>query len=322
MTQGIEEKDAGRLEQGGNGRNISANHKGGNPILPVDLSPFKERPQVHQEVVASSSNSSDAQKESSESSDGFPESPEKGPPMHRPESFRRNIAFADELNPDIDSNGSTDRLPQQMSAEQHIAFLENQRNPKDKSTLRIPNPRDYERGLVPAELGHENDSHPLDRVETHSTDPHAITKHDTDHENEGDNNADDHTSRRNITIVESNPNHPRHNTNTSQGSKMTLRRPATSASKLTPILDKPSSIGLSRTHGATISSRTNTREKDLAPYLSWQPTMGRNSAFVDLTEEQREELGGIEYRSLKTLAIVLVCMLRPSEIGAFRRPVY
>jgi Trk-type K+ transport system membrane component len=42
------------------------------------------------------------------------------------------------------------------------------------------------------------------------------------------------------------------------------------------------------------------------PYLSWQPTIGRNSAFVDLTEEQRDELGGIEYRSLKTLAVVLV----------------
>lgn len=42
------------------------------------------------------------------------------------------------------------------------------------------------------------------------------------------------------------------------------------------------------------------------PYLSWTPTVGRNSAFVDLTEEQREELGGIEYRSLKLLAIILV----------------
>ena len=42
------------------------------------------------------------------------------------------------------------------------------------------------------------------------------------------------------------------------------------------------------------------------PYLSWQPTIGRNSAFVDLTEEQREELGGIEYRSLKSLALILV----------------
>ena len=42
------------------------------------------------------------------------------------------------------------------------------------------------------------------------------------------------------------------------------------------------------------------------PYLSWTPTVGRNSAFADLTEEQREELGGIEYRALKLLLIILV----------------
>lgn len=42
------------------------------------------------------------------------------------------------------------------------------------------------------------------------------------------------------------------------------------------------------------------------PYLSWEPTIGRNSAFVDLNESQREELGGIEYRSLKSLALILM----------------
>jgi len=41
------------------------------------------------------------------------------------------------------------------------------------------------------------------------------------------------------------------------------------------------------------------------PYLSYQPTLGRNSQFVDLTDEQRDELGGIEYRSLKLLYRVL-----------------
>lgn len=45
---------------------------------------------------------------------------------------------------------------------------------------------------------------------------------------------------------------------------------------------------------------------DPLPYLSYAATIGRNSTFVDLTEEQREELGGIEYRSLKTLAWVLI----------------
>jgi potassium uptake Trk family protein len=47
-------------------------------------------------------------------------------------------------------------------------------------------------------------------------------------------------------------------------------------------------------------------EEDPMPYLSWTPTLGRNSNFVDLTEEQREELGGIEYRALKLLAMILI----------------
>lgn len=43
-----------------------------------------------------------------------------------------------------------------------------------------------------------------------------------------------------------------------------------------------------------------------ANYLSWHPTVGRNSTFVALTESQRQELGGVEYRSLKLLSKILV----------------
>lgn len=54
------------------------------------------------------------------------------------------------------------------------------------------------------------------------------------------------------------------------------------------------------------SFTSNTQPRDFgrtmtARYLSWQPTVGRNSAFVGLSSEQREELGGIEYRALLTL---------------------
>lgn len=41
-------------------------------------------------------------------------------------------------------------------------------------------------------------------------------------------------------------------------------------------------------------------------YLSWTPTVGRNSTFVAMTDSQRQELGGVEYRSLKLLSIILV----------------
>lgn len=41
-------------------------------------------------------------------------------------------------------------------------------------------------------------------------------------------------------------------------------------------------------------------------YLSWEPTIGRNSAFTGLSKAQREELGGIEYTSIKLLCRILV----------------
>lgn len=41
-------------------------------------------------------------------------------------------------------------------------------------------------------------------------------------------------------------------------------------------------------------------------YLSWVPTVGRNSTFVHLSEEQKEELGGVEYRAVKLLIKILL----------------
>ncbi|EQB46072.1 trk family potassium uptake protein [Colletotrichum gloeosporioides Cg-14] len=52
------------------------------------------------------------------------------------------------------------------------------------------------------------------------------------------------------------------------------------------------------------------RTADL-PYLSRQVTVGRNSQFFHLTEQDRELLGGIEYRSLKLLLkiVFIICLL-------------
>ena len=41
-------------------------------------------------------------------------------------------------------------------------------------------------------------------------------------------------------------------------------------------------------------------------YLSWVPTVGRNSTFVHLTDEQKDELGGVEYRAVKLLIKIIV----------------
>lgn len=47
----------------------------------------------------------------------------------------------------------------------------------------------------------------------------------------------------------------------------------------------------------------------VVPYLSFPTIVGKNSSFHDLTEDQLEEIGGIEFRALNMLmwAVPLVC---------------
>lgn len=52
-------------------------------------------------------------------------------------------------------------------------------------------------------------------------------------------------------------------------------------------------------------------------YLSWVPTIGRNSTFVHLTDEQKEELGGVEYRAVKLLIKIIVLYYVGFHIIAF-----
>ncbi|KAJ4293347.1 low affinity potassium transporter [Kalmusia sp. IMI 367209] len=185
--------------------------------------------------------------------------------------LHRNITFADEVaSPD-------ERLPQK-NKEQSIAFVENQRNPREQTTFRIPGPRDYDRGLVPERIEESAD---LNRPVTNtSNDGDALHKKRSRSTSvpPAELNSDDHPFKTHITIDVPDMR----------------RRPNAGASVEIKDLWQ---LSLSRER----------EEQDPMPYLSWTPTVGRNSAFVDLTEEQREELGGIEYRALKLLAIVLVC---------------
>jgi Trk-type K+ transport system membrane component len=190
----------------------------------------------------------------------------------------------------------TDRLPEK-NQEQSIAFVEKQREPKQKATLRIPGPRDYELGLKPEEVDEDNekldrmmsrvsqDSHPR-RNRSNSVPPEMM-------------NGDDHPMKYHITI-----------------DVPSRQRPLTGASvynrgriHTTDDNNGPQASGLrprsrTRTLGSFLT-RTKEEDEDPMPYLSWTPTLGRNSNFVDLSEEQREELGGIEYRALKMLALIL-----------------
>ncbi|ODQ67279.1 potassium transport protein TRK1/TRK2, partial [Nadsonia fulvescens var. elongata DSM 6958] len=76
----------------------------------------------------------------------------------------------------------------------------------------------------------------------------------------------------------------------------------------TTTFDRILSSALGKRREDTVNSidTNNLRNHMSSNYLSWQPTIARNSNFVDLSDEQKEELGGVEYRTLKILAKILV----------------
>ncbi|CAI6294506.1 unnamed protein product [Periconia digitata] len=208
--------------------------------------------------------------------------------------FRRDIAFADEVETPVE------RLPQK-NKEMSIAFVEKQRNPSDTATFRIPGPRDYDRGLVPEQItagdgpdpgdAHEDGERPIrhERSRSLSVPPDGL-------------NADDHPFRNHITIdVPDAPRRP-----TVGPSVYNMRRRNSDAESTSQNMTLRSRQR-TRTFGSFLSKERDREEEDAMPYLSWTPTVGRNSAFVDLSEDQREELGGIEYRSLKLLLVILIC---------------
>ncbi|KAK5088404.1 low affinity potassium transporter [Lithohypha guttulata] len=185
------------------------------------------------------------------------------------------------------------RLPQQMNTEQHIQFLENQRNPVDTTTLRIPSPREFDRG---GRVQSIDDTAQLDRQVSH------INPEDRAPEIIGVPRVGTH-----ITFNE--PDIPSHQKGPSRAATAFPRIETGKASTLEPsTYDDPLVRGRSRNRrNSNGFLRTTTyRTNEPAPYLSYQPTVGRNSFFVNLTEEEREELGGIEYRALKTLALILI----------------
>ena len=242
--------------------------------------------------------------------------------LGRNPSLKREITFADQIKPSEHRRNLSNlqpvpeqRMPALVDTEHHIAFLQRQRATKDQGTLRIPNPKEFDRGDMPREVDSDDEGNGLDRTMTRNTLPsspplraRSLSDHSSTEMNE-----DDHPVRRGIIIDE--PERPQRD-----------RQPSTSSPSsrgprfniLSPIRKfRSRQNGESGGFGRSLSGITNrtfsftkSQDRDMQdpmPYLSWQPTIGRNSQFVDLSEAQREELGGIEYRSLKTLAIVLVC---------------
>ncbi|CZR56562.1 probable potassium transport protein 1 [Phialocephala subalpina] len=307
------ERDLDGEERGVDGRSIVVMHETtrGNGMTddrarPGDFAEQveREKERVLEQERARSSNETGSEGTSKRegSNSGVEAEKEEGP--------RPQIKFADQVKPThARTESGDDRLPAPRRTEEHIAILERQRKADDGAVLRIPGPRDADAGIAPQAV---DESDPVSQTLSRRASTFDSRQSQDNHTL----NDDDRIARprRNITIAEPTRSPiPEHVANDAEAAKHTL----TSALRFRkPRLFKGNDKKLHEDHHS-VSRRTNTlqtirsalsRDKEeTMPYLSWEATVGRNSMFVDLTEEQREELGGIEYRSLKSLALILTC---------------
>ncbi|KAM7196046.1 Low-affinity potassium transport protein [Naviculisporaceae sp. PSN 640] len=234
----------------------------------------------------------------------------KGQEPRRPEiKFAPTVTRSDGLG--IESV----QLPTMRSDEDHIAILERQRNGDgDDEVLRIPGPRDAERGMRPERVPRSRD----EDLEPLSTGGANF---------DGAQRTPQPFAERHQTIkIEEPIRHKLNDTDDgsssqpSQSSRGFPRSLSALKSWLPGFLFRRKGKDHEDAHDLHPTASRNSRRPSFhnirgawsqdkypegTPYLSWEPTLGRNSAFPDLTEEQREELGGIEYRALKTLFIII-----------------
>ncbi|KAI0383125.1 potassium transport protein TRK1/TRK2 [Hypomontagnella monticulosa] len=224
------------------------------------------------------------------------------------------IKFLDQVrrSDTVKSDDDDVYLPPKRTDAEHIAILERQRN-ADKSVLRIPGPRDADQGALPEELDDDGGDGPdpssrrrressveglrrptmISPLATYQDRQPTITIEEPVRRRRGDQDHDvpeeiaEDVEAAAHTLGALKFRKPR-----KEGEKLHHTDTAASSSRVNPLHRLKSVL-------------TQGKDEDPMPYLSWQPTLGRNSAFLGLSEEQREELGGIEYRSLKTLALVL-----------------
>jgi potassium uptake Trk family protein len=311
------ERDTDGEERGVDGRTIVVMHNTtqANGMMEdatrhEDLAEHLEKAEVMaQEERTRSSNESSNDRRRSEA--GKEDSTSPTDANHRPQ-----ITFADQVKR---SNGMTDealRLPVQRSNEDHIAFLQRQRNPDDGQVLRIPGPRDADAGIAPEAV---DESDPVTQTFSRraSTFDERRGSEDATNLNNDDHDVGNSPPRRQITIAEpirspAVQDVAEHVAEDTVAAKHVLgalrfRKPRLLKGEKVHEDDNHSHGSRQRSNTLqTLKSALSRDKEDGMPYLSWEPTVGRNSAFVDLTEAQREELGGIEYRSLKSLALILM----------------
>jgi hypothetical protein len=236
------------------------------------------------------------------SSDSAQERVNQDQPAHHTQ-----IKFADQVKRSDGLANEALRMPIQRTQEEHIAFLQRQRNPDDDTVLRIPGPRDADAGVAPTAVD-EGDSMDrfLSRGDSRPNSGGFGALNGDDRKNTGGERP------RNITIAE--PSRSPTTDHIAEDARAAIHVLGIFRIRKPRVLhghknhEEGDELHPTRSRIPTFQSIRSalSRDKEGIPYLSWEPTIGRNSAFVDLTEEQREELGGVEYRSLKTLALLLI----------------
>lgn len=330
--------EPGQLERGVNGRNITVMHGGQTSRITNDGILLDENGQsdrsLEREKQEHNGNEEDKQKDAN-ANGHVPEPNGKEPlrpgeeeeedddddngnhsPLSIPADMQENrhpeIKFADTVKR---SDGAEDdtKPPQKRSDEEHIAILEQQRNPGNNDILRIPGPRDIERGVCPTRVEEGDDA----ESELTSADARGRQSMDSAAASQSRGIEDRHPAiaiqepeRRVKDEVEDDARAAAH-----MYTPFRLRMPRIFNRSRKKHHEKGdalhrTNLGITRrqpTFDAIRTALSHDKEDQMTPYLSWEPSLGRNSAFPGLTVEQREELGGIEYRSLKTLAVILTC---------------
>lgn len=280
--------DVADAERGVNGRNITVVHGGQSPRMTNDGMLLDNNTTVDNDGSDATVVNGDYETNGS-------------PANGRPDARRSGIKFAETVKRSDGISDDLVKLPPKRSEEDHLAILERQR--EDRETLRIPGPRDAERGIRPERVEHNDNDDSITLEATRSYPPEARPVAITIEEPDRRKFEEPEVSPANSIVGDARaiagalsflrPRKPRWLSDKNQklhDDEDTVHNPM-----------RPQRRGTLQALKTAIS-----RDKEEGtPYLSWEPTIGRNSAFPDLTEEQREELGGIEYRSLKTLALVL-----------------
>lgn len=337
--------DLSRLENGVAGRRITVVHNGPQSRLANDgtyLGPMAAAATdgaVNRSGNDASGNDNNAN--DANGTNGLPPTFTFSEPL---EARRPEIKFAPTVKRSDGLDDDYTKLPPRLTDEEHIAILQRQRNiTNDDEVLYIPGPRDAERGVLPSRVlrgESDEDDEPgsptMSRTRQHSdasansmrlATSSSATANGKSSQNGSDGKKDVDGDRgrprlpQAITIQE--PEKPSRIEHLSENAEAAAQVASSLRPRLHHLYEKKSngqsSVDESGNLNRTASTRTRRptltnlkrafsrdKEEDPAPYISWEPTIGRNSAFLGLTEEQREELGGIEYRSLKTLALVLL----------------